>query len=182
MFAHIDHYCFCHLNLLGVVTTLAGGGSAGGVLSGTVDGTGSAAMLFGPAGVTVSTSGTVYVADYYNNRIRMISPAGTNIARMLLCFCFCFMYNSLLFVSLAYIDHFCGCCYFYLLGVVTRLAGGGSASGVATGSVDGTGSAATFCNPTGVAVSTLGTVYVADYNNHLIRMISPTGTIIAFMQ
>ena len=63
----------------------------------------------------------------------------------------------------------------YVVGVVTRLAGGGSAGGVATGAVDGTGSAATFNFPRGVAVSTSGTVYVGDSFNHLIRMISPTG-------
>ena len=57
--------------------------------------------------------------------------------------------------------------------MVTRLAGGGS-TGVAGGSVDGTGSAATFNYPIGIAVSTLGTVYVGDMNN-LIRTISPAG-------
>ena len=64
-----------------------------------------------------------------------------------------------------------------MLGVVTRLAGGGSASGTASGSVDGTGSAALFNSPCSVAVSTSGTFYVVDQGNHLIRMISPTGTI-----
>ena len=64
-----------------------------------------------------------------------------------------------------------------MLGDVTRLAGGGSAGGVAAGSEDGTGSAARFSHPKGVAVSTSGTVYVGDYANHLIRMISPTGTV-----
>ena len=58
---------------------------------------------------------------------------------------------------------------------MTRLAGGGSAGGVSIGSEDGTGSAAKFNNPAGVAVSSSGTVYVADINNHLVRMISPTG-------
>ena len=70
------------------------------------------------------------------------------------------------------------CCM--LTGVVTRLAGGGSAGGVVGGSVDGTGSAAMFDNPSGVAVSTLGTVYVADTNNNLIRTISPTGMYIYY--
>ena len=64
------------------------------------------------------------------------------------------------------------CC---AIGVVTRLAGGGSAGGVSAGSVDGTGSAARFNYPLCLAVSTSGTIYVADYGNHLIRMISPTG-------
>ena len=59
--------------------------------------------------------------------------------------------------------------------MVTRLAGGGSAGGVTSGSVDGLGSAAMFYNPYEIAVSTSGTVYVADRSNHLIRMISPTG-------
>ena len=74
-------------------------------------------------------------------------------------------------------------CYvlLYLLGVVTTLAGGGSAGGVASGSVDGTGTAALFCSPAGVAVSNAGTVYVTA-ENHIIRMISPTGTIIALME
>ena len=58
---------------------------------------------------------------------------------------------------------------------MTRLAGGGSASGVDLGSVDGTGSAAIFNRPSNLAVSSLGTVYVADTYNNRIRMISPTG-------
>ena len=63
--------------------------------------------------------------------------------------------------------------------MVTTLAGGGSAGGVASGSIDGTGSGAKFNRPFGVAISTSGTVYVTEYGNNLIRMISPTGTIIA---
>ena len=61
-------------------------------------------------------------------------------------------------------------------GVVTRLAGGGSAGGVSTGSVDGVGSAARFSSPTGISVDSVGNVYVADSGNNLIRKISPTGT------
>ena len=59
-----------------------------------------------------------------------------------------------------------------VLGVVTTLAGGGSVGGVAGGSIDGTGSAALFNTPNGIAVSSSGTVYVSDFSNHLIRMIS----------
>ena len=56
-----------------------------------------------------------------------------------------------------------------------RLAGGGSAGGVDSGSVDGVGSAALFYFPSGISVDSVGNVYVADYNNHLIRTISPAG-------
>ena len=53
---------------------------------------------------------------------------------------------------------------------MTRLAGKG-----ALGTGNGVGSNAMFYNPHGIAVSTSGTVYVADRNNNRIRMISPTG-------
>jgi hypothetical protein len=54
--------------------------------------------------------------------------------------------------------------------VVTTIAG----SAGTPGSADGSGTAARFLDPTGVAVDTLGNVYVADYNNDTIREITPT--------
>ena len=113
----------------GVVTTFAG--TAGS--SGSVDGTGSAARFFSPYGIAVDGSGNVYVADTKNYTIRKISPAG----------------------------------------VVSTLAGtAGSA-----GSTDGTGSAARFFSPYGVAVDPSGNVYVADTYNNTIRKISSTGVV-----
>jgi len=56
----------------GVVTTLAG--SAGS--SGSADGIGSAARFFCPEGLAVDSSGNVYVADFYNDTIRKVTPAG----------------------------------------------------------------------------------------------------------
>ncbi len=58
-------------------------------------------------------------------------------------------------------------------GAVSTLAGlAGSA-----GSTDGTGSAARFSFPAGVAVDTAGNVYVADISNHTIRKITPAGAV-----
>ena len=56
----------------GLVTTLAGGGSAG-----NVDGGGNAARFNGPIGVAVDGSGRVLVCDTYNDLIRAIAPDGT---------------------------------------------------------------------------------------------------------
>ena len=113
----------------GVVSTLAG--LAG--TPGSADGTGSAARFCYPYGVAVDGSGNVYVADSMNYTIRKITPAG----------------------------------------VVSTLAGWPGSSG----STDGTGSAARFDYPTGVAVDGSGNVYVADTDNYTIRKITPAGVV-----
>jgi uncharacterized repeat protein (TIGR03803 family) len=114
-----------------VVTTLAG--LAGN--SGSADGTGSAARFDYPEGVAVDSTGNLYVTDNQNETIRKVTPVGSN-------------------------------------WVVTTLAGlAGN-----YGSADGTGSAARFHDPTGVAVDTNGNVYVGDYSNDTIRKVTPVGT------
>ena len=58
-------------------------------------------------------------------------------------------------------------------GVVTTFAG----SAGQQGSADGSGSAARFSFPSGVACDSNGNVYVADTFNHTIRKISPAGVV-----
>ena len=55
-----------------VVTTLAG--SVGNL--GSTDGTGTAARFSNPRGAAVDAAGNVYVADFNNNTVRKITPAG----------------------------------------------------------------------------------------------------------
>src|SRR5580704_1074230 len=55
---------------------------------------------------------------------------------------------------------------------VTTVAGAGPA-----GSANGTGSAASFKDPTGIALDGGGNVYVADAGNSLIRMITPAAVV-----
>jgi serine/threonine-protein kinase len=56
---------------IAVVTTLAGSGN-----SGFADGVGVQASFSKPSGVAVDISGTVFVADFNDNRIRKILPTG----------------------------------------------------------------------------------------------------------
>ena len=59
-----------------MVSTIAGGGSPGGVASGYLDGTGSAALFYQPTGITVKLDGVLFVSDTGNHNIRMINTAG----------------------------------------------------------------------------------------------------------
>jgi sugar lactone lactonase YvrE len=112
------------------VVTLAGAAGSSGV----TDGSGSAARFANPTGVAVELAGNLYVADTDNHTIRKIAAS---------------------------------------TGAVTTLAGLAGRSG----SADGTGSAAKFNSPSGVAVDGAGNVYVADTLNHAIRKVGPTGVV-----
>jgi DNA-binding beta-propeller fold protein YncE len=105
----------------GHVLTMAGGGSYG-----AANGAGPAAALFTyPCGVAVDPEGTIYVADTYNDLIRMIRN-----------------------------------------GEVSTLAGTGE-----RGFADGPSHLSAFRLPCGIAVDLHGHVYVADQGNNRIRMI-----------
>jgi sugar lactone lactonase YvrE len=177
----------------GVVTTLAGGKSADGqaISDGSVDGTGSAARFWFPSGVAVDAHGNVFVADTLNNTIRKITAGGvvTTLAGM--------AGSSGSAGSAdgagrtARFDHPIGIAVdgggtLFVAdtrnhtirkigadGVVTTLAGSPGNSG----SADGTGSAARFNRPMGLAHDVAGNLLVADSDNNTIRKISAAGVV-----
>jgi hypothetical protein len=57
----------------GVITTVAGNGTEG--FSGD-NGPGTSAELYGPFGVAVDSAGNLFIADFNNNRIRVLTPVG----------------------------------------------------------------------------------------------------------
>src|ERR1039458_3654735 len=163
----------------GVVTTLAG--SAGNF--GSADGTGNSAQFYQPQGMAVDGSGNIYVADTGNQTIRKVTvlgavttlaglagnngstdgtgssasfwnPQGIALDSSANLYVADSFNNTIRQVTPA--------------GVVTTLAG----TTGSFGSADGTGAAARFWQPQGVAVDSAGNVCVADSANGTIRRIA----------
>ena len=173
-----------------VVTTFAGSG-----ITGSTNGTALNASFYYPVGVAVNGSGSVYVADRYNNLIRKITSAGavttfagsgvvgsadgTGTAAQ---------FNVPLGLAVdasgnVYVSDFSNNLIRKITsaGAVTTLAGSGMVNGyVVNGYIDGTGASAQFNGPAGLVVDASGNVYVADSNNNVIRKITSAGVVTTF--
>jgi sugar lactone lactonase YvrE len=169
----------------GVVTTLAG--AAG--ITGAIDGTGAAARFNEPTGIAVMPNGAVLVADSHNYTLRLIRldgatttfagtagvpgsadgsgaqaqfgyPTGMVVTANGTAYVVDSGNNTLRAVSPA--------------GAVSTLAGTSGKKG----NVDGTGAAASFNYPTGVAVAGNGQIYLADSRNYVVRTVSPAAVVL----
>ncbi|WP_184550738.1 NHL repeat-containing protein [Mucilaginibacter sp. FT3.2] len=116
----------------GVVSTLAGSGSAG-----YDDGTGIAASFNNPRGLVFDATGNLYVSDRGNNLIRKVTPAG----------------------------------------VVTTFAG----SRASTYADQATATSAAFNRPSGIAIDAAGNLFVADALNYSVRKITSAGVVTTFL-
>src|SRR5439155_1183841 len=151
------------------------------------NGSRSHAIFAYPYATAVDGAGNVYVADTYNYTVRNITPAGVvttlagladndgstdgtgSDARFSYLFGIAVDGAGNVFVT----DLSNTIRKITPAGVVTTLAG---TPGV-HGSADGTGSAAQFWQPWGIAVDSAGIVYVADQANSTIRKITPAGVV-----
>jgi sugar lactone lactonase YvrE len=168
----------------GVVTTLAGAP----LQLGATDGPGASARFFLPYGIAVDAAGNVYVAEGGNHTIRKITPDGTVST----------LAGSAM--QAGFTDGAGGAARFNIpFGLATDAAGniyvadsGNNAirrvtpAGVVTtvaglagpgGSLDGPVAVARFNQPRGLSVDASGNLFVADYGNSLIRLITPAGVV-----
>ena len=171
-----------------VTSTIAGlVGSTGGTF-----GTNNAARFHWPYGVAVDATGALYVADTINNTIRKITPVGTNWvtstiaglagnsgsadginsdARFHNPYGVAVDSNGNLYVADTINDTVRKIAPVGTNWVTSTIAG----SVTNAGSADGTNNDALFHYPVGVAVDSVGDLYVVDHLNSTIRKITPVG-------
>jgi sugar lactone lactonase YvrE len=171
----------------GMVTTLAG--QPGRV--GATDGAWANALFSQPWGIVADPAGNIYVAESGNNSIRAINPDGRvltlagpggstgsdsgpgRLAR----------FNHPAGVAVDTQGNLLVADWLNFL--VRMIAPDGTVSDVAgqagvAGANDGAATNAHFASPIGVAVDTLGNVYVVDPDNSTIRRIYPGGNVVTF--
>lgn len=166
------------------VTTLAGTVGVRGI----GDGTGTAATFDVPWAVATDSAGNVYVAEMMTHVIRKITPTGNvttlagtalvpghadgagTAARFTNPWSVTTDNNGNIYVA---DDGNQTIRKVTPQGGVTTLAGTAGVSGHA----DGTGAAASFNRPRGVAADSVGNIYVGDCGNHTIRKITPAGEV-----
>ncbi len=172
-----------------IISTVAGNGSTGYSGDG---GQATGAGLYFPKGVAVDNSGNIFIGDYNNQRIRKIAPSGiiTSVAgggssglgdggpatdaQLSTVFGVAIDRSGNIYIG-DYANHRIR--KVSPSGIITTIAGNGSAGYSGDG---GQGTAAEINAPRGVAVDTMGNVYFAEWSNHVIRMVSPSGIISTF--
>lgn len=184
--ADYGNNCIRKVSITGIITTIAGNGTAG---YGGDGGPGTASVLNGPKGIAVDAAGNLYISDAYNSRIRKINTsgiittiAGTGVAG----------YSGdggqaasakLNFPERVVLDAagnmFIADYYNHCIrkmnasGVITTIAG----TGVAGYSGDGGPAiSAKIDQPVEIALDAQGNLYIADYGNNRVRKVSTGGT------
>ena len=188
--ADTNNYRIRMVNSAGIITTFAGTGDGGSSGDG---GAATSATLFGPRGVSVDISGNVYIADSWNNMIRMVTstgiittiagtgtrgssgdggaatsaqlywPYGVSVDISGNVYIADYRINKIRMVNSA--------------GIITAFAGTGDGGSSGDG---GAATSAQLYGPQGVSVDISGNVYIADYYNNKIRMVNSTGIITTF--
>jgi sugar lactone lactonase YvrE len=151
------------------------------------------AELAGPAGVAVDSSGNIYIATYADNRIRKVAASNGNISTFAGNSGYGFAGDGGPILS-AQLSAPRGICLdsagnLYLAdrwnnrirkiagGTISTIAGNGQAN---FGGDNGLATSAQLSAPDGVAVDNAGNVYISDFLNNRVRMVSPSGVITTY--
>jgi predicted outer membrane repeat protein len=173
------------ISTAGNVTTYAGLGTAG-----FTDGIPTAARFRFPSGLAIDSSGVLFVADTMNHRIRKIATngevstlAGTSTAAFVNGVVSVARFNQPYGIAVdaagnAYVTEVTS-------HAIRKVEPNGTTSVyagdiIASGSSNGPIASARFQLPKGLHVTAAGEMYVADRDNHLIRVISTTGVVATF--
>src|SRR5271157_2396715 len=169
----------------GVIATVAGTGTPG---SGGDNGPPTSAQLYAPSGIAVDSSGNLYIADSANNRIRLVSGgviatiAGTGTpglsgdngpaisAQLYAPSGIAVDSSGNLFIA----DTYNGIIREISNGVISTVAGNGT---LGYAGDNGPALRAQLNNPYGIAVDSVGNLYIADTADQRIRKVSSSGTI-----
>ncbi len=162
----------------GVVTTFAGS------TQGFANGTDIIAMFDTPTGITIDTSGNLYVADSNNHKIRKITPTGvvstvagstqgfadgTNVTAM---------FNTPSGVAIdASGNLYVADSNNQKIRKITPTGLVSTFAGSFQGYYDSTGASAQFNMPFGITIDSADIIYVADKNNSKIRKITTAGVV-----
>ncbi|HTB06022.1 MAG TPA: T9SS type A sorting domain-containing protein [Bacteroidia bacterium] len=175
------------INNAGVMSTVAGNGTAS---YGGDGGSATVAKLNYPQGIAIDSSGNIFIADAFNNRIRKVNTSGiistvagngtagysgdggaATAAEL-------YQPAEVALDALGniYVADFHNCCIRKIntLGVISTIAGTGAAG------FSGDGGAATIAQlnyPEGMVVDVSGNLFIADYQNNRIRKVDTAGII-----
>ncbi len=171
----------------GVITTVAGNGTAGYSGDG---GPATSAELSYPLGVAVDPSGNLYIADCHNVRIRKVTPSGTittvagggnsglgdsgpaTSAELSAPDTVAVDSSGNLYIADLYTSRIRKVTA--STGIITTVAGNGQQGYSGDG---GPATSAELFQPFGVAVDASGNLYIADFYTNRVRMVTPGGTI-----
>ena len=161
------------------VTTIAGSG-----VEGYADGIGTSAIFGAPKGICIDALGNLYVTDFWNFKIRKITPAG--IVTTLAGSTQGFANGNGTSAQFGYLEQICidalGNLYVADAGnsKIRKITPSGTVTTVAgttSGYLDGVGTIAKFDYPNGICIDGNNNLYVAEYFSHKIRKITPTGVV-----
>jgi hypothetical protein len=132
-FSDAGHEVIRKVDTAGIITTVAGNNSLGSGYSGD-GGAATSATLNNPNAVVEDGAGNLYIAEYYNNVVREVTPGG----------------------------------------LISTFAGNYNLGGTYSGD-GGAATNAGLYNPVGLALDSVGNLYIGDVHNNVIRKVSAAG-------